>query len=371
MTVDTRIRMSHVSIGDRERQLVAEVLDSGRVAQGPKVEAFENAISSIVGTEHAIAVSSGTAALVVALQAAGIGPGHEVVLPALTFGATLNAVLAVGAVARIADVGATFTVEAQDIVPLLSDATAALLPVHLYGLPADLPSIAGLAARSGLALVEDAAQALSAEVEGRQVGSWGIGCFSFYATKNVMAGEGGAVTTDDDRVADVARRLRNQGMRARYEYTMPGLNWRMSDLHAAIGIGQLERLQEVDRDRSSNARTLTEGLRGIEWLATPEIPPSRTHVFHQYTITLSDDAPLGRDDLAERLDRAGIESSIVYPEPVHAPECFRHHPRVRQDPTPNAARLSQSVLSIPVHPGLRTVDIERIVATIATAGERA
>lgn len=368
MTVDTRIRMAHISVGDRERRLVNDVLDSGRLAQGPMVEALESRIASTVETRHAVAVSSGTAALLVALQALGIGPGDEVVIPALTFGATLNAVIATGAVARVADVGTTYNAESEAFASAITHSTAALLPVHLYGLPADMPAIAGLADRHGLAIVEDAAQALSARVAGRPVGSWGVGCFSLYATKNIMAGEGGVVTTDDETVAHRARQLRNQGMSGRYEYARPGLNWRMSELHAAVGVGQMERLAEINADRRANAERLSEGLAAIPWLVTPETPPGRSHVFHHYTVRVLPDAPVTRDALAAWLDRNGIESTVVYPEPVHAAACFRSHPLVAADPSPNAERMSRSVLSLPVHPGLADRDIDRIVETVARAG---
>ena len=198
------IPISQVIIGDEERRGVLEVLKSGKLAQGEKVAQLEDAFAMAHGAAHAIAVSNGTVALTAALRALGIGPGDEVITTAFSFNATLNAILETGATARFADIGDDFTVDPDAMAALVNSRTAALLPVHLYGLPADMGTITALAARHGLAIVEDAAQAHGAACQGRSVGTFGIGTFSLYGTKNITCGEGGLVTTDDDGIARTA-----------------------------------------------------------------------------------------------------------------------------------------------------------------------
>jgi perosamine synthetase len=239
---DLPIPITRVRLGEEEERLVLEVLRSGQLAQGPMVERLEHDFARLCGARHAIAVSSGTTALVAALQALGVGPGDEVVTSPFTFAATLNAILETGATARFADIEpTTFTVDPASVRRRLSPRTRVVMPVHLYGQPADMDRLVAIAADHGSAIVEDAAQAHGATVRGRAVGTFGIGCFSLYATKNVTTGEGGIVTTDDDELAASIRVLRNQGMRTRYSYDVVGHNYRLTDLQAAVGIPQLAR----------------------------------------------------------------------------------------------------------------------------------
>ena len=237
------IPVSKVIIGEEEEHGVLEVLRSGMLAQGEKVSALEEEFAAAHQVAHAVAVSNGTVALTGALRALGIGPGDEVITTPFSFNATLNAILEVGATARFADVRDDFTIDPDAVAASINQRTTALLPVHLYGLPADMTAIADLARRHGLAIVEDAAQAHGAACAGRSVGGYGAGTFSLYGTKNITCGEGGVVVTDDDDVASKLRMLRNQGMRARYEYEMPGYNWRLTDLQAAVALPQVRRLK--------------------------------------------------------------------------------------------------------------------------------
>ena len=362
------IPVSAVRVGADEEALVLEVLRSGHLVQGPMVERFETAFREVSGTRHVIAVNSGTTALVAALEGLGVGPGDEVVTSPFTFVATLNAILETGATARFADIdGGDFTLDPAAAAALVGSAARALIPVHLYGQAADMGGVVALAARAGLAIVEDAAQAHGAEVGGRRVGSFGVGCFSLYGTKNITTGEGGLVTTDDDAVADRIRLLRNQGMRARYEYVVPGHNWRLTDVQAAIGVAQLQRLDQITAARQRNAARLDEGLRDVPGLTVPHRAAGRTHVFHQYTVRVGPDAPVDRDGLVARLADAGVGSGIYYPRLVHDYDCYRDHPRVVVDPTPEAERVSQEVLSLPVHPGLTTSDLDRVIDATRTA----
>jgi dTDP-4-amino-4,6-dideoxygalactose transaminase len=245
--------------------------------------------------------------------------------------------------------------------------TAAIMPVHLYGLPASMEEIAAVAARRDLVIVEDAAQAHGATVGPRAVGSFGTGCFSFYATKNIASGEGGMVTTRDSAVADRIRVLRNQGMRARYQYEVPGHNWRMTDVLAAIALPQLGRLAELTAARRANAERLTDGLGGLEPLVVPYVPDDRSHVFHQYTVRVLDGAE-ARERLAASLGERRIGTGIYYPRLVHDYDCYRSDARVAaSDATPRALAAAGEVLSLPVHPGLGTGDLDRIVECVRTA----
>jgi perosamine synthetase len=362
------IPISAVSLGDDVEQLVIEVLRSGHLVQGPMVERLETEFAALCGVDHAVAVNSGTTALIAALDALSIGAGDEVITSAFTFVATLNAILESGATARFADIDPeTFNLDPASVASLVNARTAAIMPVHLYGLPAPMHDILDLAARDGLAVIEDAAQAHGAVEGGRAVGSFGTGCFSFYATKNIASGEGGMVTTSDAALADRVRILRNQGMRARYEYEMPGHNWRMTDLHAAIALPQLERIADLTDARRANAELLTTGLAGRAGLVTPTVPHGRTHVFHQYTVRVQDGAAT-RAALAESLAEAGIGTGIYYPRLVHDYACYRSDPRVvTSDATPRADAATREVLSLPVHPALRAGDVERIVGCLQGA----
>ena len=361
------IPVSKVIIGEDEERGVLEVLRSGMLAQGEKVAALEESFAAAHQVAHAVAVSNGTVALTAALRALGIGPGDEVITTSFSFNATLNAILEVGATARFADVGDDFTIDPDAVSALINDRTAAIMPVHLYGLPADMTAIARLARRHGLAIVEDAAQAHGATCGGRSVGSFGVGTFSLYGTKNITCGEGGIVVTDDDDVASRLRLLRNQGMRARYDYVVAGYNWRLTDLQAAVALPQVHRLKEITAARSANAARLSAGLAGTLGLALPLTPADRTHVWHQYTLRVLDDAPVGRDEFCARLGSAGVGQGIYYPKLMHDYACYADNAQVVIDDTPTARAMTAQVVSVPVHPGLSESDLTRVVAACQEA----
>lgn len=354
-----------VSVDVRDAEpLVLEVLRSGQLTQGPMVERLEGALADLVGVEHAVAVNSGTAALHVSLEALGLGPGDEVITSPFTFVATLNAVLATGATVRFADIRATdFTLDPSLVRGLIGVRTRVLLPVSLYGQMGEMDAIEKLAGEHGLTVVEDAAQAIGATRHGRPAGSFGIGCFSLYATKNVAAGEGGAVTTSDAGIADRIRLLRNQGMRGRYDYACAGQNMRMSDLHAAVGVSQLSRLPR-DRDRRRHhAKRLSHGLDGVPGLVVPHVTEGSGHVWHQYTVRVTEEAACTRDELAARLRSRGVGTGIHYPRPVFDYDCYRGHPRIAASvaDVPVSARTASEVLSLPVHPRLSEADLDHII----------
>jgi dTDP-4-amino-4,6-dideoxygalactose transaminase/acetyltransferase-like isoleucine patch superfamily enzyme len=362
---DGRIPLSKVETGPEEQAAVLDVLRSGQLASGPKVAEFEEAFASLHGVRCAIAVSSGTAALVAAFRAHGIGPGDEVITSPLTFAATLNAILEVGATARFCDIAEDFTLDPAALEPLLTPRTRVLLPVHLYGLPAAMDELSGLARRHGLLIIQDAAQAHGAQIDGRPLGSFGTAAYSLYATKNITCGEGGVVTTDDGQIAARIKLLRNQGMRDRYEYVMAGSNYRLTDLQAAIAAVQLARLPALNEARARNAAKLSADLAGLPGLVVPAEPPGRLHVWHQYTVRLS--GRIGRDELRSRLATRGIDSRPYYPRLVHDYACYRDHPQVVPDQTPQASQAAGQVLSLPVHPALTPNDIDRIVSCVREA----
>jgi len=361
------IRITEVRISDQEKRAVLRVLDSGQLAHGPMVAELERQFAELCGVPHAVAVSNGTVALVAALQALGLGPGDEVITTPLSFAATLNAILESGATARFADIRDDFTLDPDATAPLINERTRAIMPVHLYGLPADMTAFSALAERAGLHLIEDSAQAHGASVGDRITGSFGVGCFSLYATKNVHCGEGGLITTADDALADRLRLLRNQGTRAPYQYEVPGHNWRLTDMQAAIAVPQLARLAETNATRRAHAERLSAGLAGLPGLVTPVEAAGRRHVWHQYTVRVTEEAPLTRDGLAKYLREAEIGCGLYYPALMYDYDCYAGHPGIITDPTPVAARITGQVLSLPVHQHLSESDLDRIVATVRQA----
>lgn len=334
-----------------------EVLESGMLVQGPRVQKLEREFAMAVGVRNAVATSSGTTALHLALLAHGVGPGDEVITSPFTFVASVNAILYVGAKPVFADVDdETFNIRPELIERAVTPRTKAVMPVHLYGQMADMDPIVEVASRHGLALIEDAAQAVGAKYKGRSAGSIGTGCFSLYATKNVMSGEGGVVTTDDHEIADRVRLLRQHGMRARYKYEFLGYNFRLSDLHAAIGLVQLGRLENFTRRRRANAEFLNDGIKTV---ATPKVAEDREHVWHQYTVKLGE---RDRDRVVAELTSAGVGTGIFYPTPVHL---FDYIAEVAGSVTmPVAERLAREVISLPVHPALDQADLEHIAGAV-------
>lgn len=370
--VPTAIPITVVDVPAEAEDLVLEVLRSGRLAQGPMVERLEAAAAAMAGTAHAVAVSSGTTALVAALEVLDVGPADEVLTSPFTFVATLNAILEAGAVATFVDVDEDGLIAPDAIARALNSATRVVMPVHLYGQMVDMPSVAELGRARGVAIVEDAAQAHGASINGRAAGSFGLGCFSLYATKNVAAGEGGIVTTDDDGLADRLRVLRNQGMRERYVYEVVGHNYRMTELQAAVAVAEFGVLATRNERRRQHAAALLSGLEGIDGLRLPRVLPGRVHAWHQFTVRVTPDAPIDRDELARRLAAAGIETGVYYPRVVFDADPYRGHPLVRGDlaAVPNATAAAAEVLSLPVHWALTDDDCARIVdATRAALGE--
>jgi perosamine synthetase len=350
------IPISKPLLGEEEFEAVRQVMASGYVVQGPRTAAFEEAFAQVCGVRYAVATSSGTSALHIALLAHGIGPGDEVITTPFTFIASASAILFTGARPVFVDVEAeTFNIDPAQIEARITARTRAILPVHLYGHPCDMGRIMEIAQRHGLVVIEDAAQAVGAEYHGQRVGSFGTGCFSLYATKNVTSVEGGMITTDDADLADRARLLRSHGQRERYYHESLGYNLRMTDIQAAIGLVQLGKLEAYTAARQANAAYLSAHLRGV---ITPTVRHGCRHVFHQYTIRVAD----GRDEAVRRLNEAGVGTGIFYPLPLHHQKVFRD--RGYDECLPVAERLAQEVISLPVHPALTPADLEQIVAAV-------
>src|SRR3989344_6029468 len=271
------IPISKPLIGSEESTAVVNVLKSGKLAQGEKVAEFEDAFAKYCGTKYAVATDNGTSALIVALTAAGIGPGDEVITTPFTFIATANAIIFTGARPVFVDINPeTYNIDPPKIEGSITPRTKAILPVHLYGLMADMPTINSIAKNYELVVIEDAAQAHGASIDGKKAGSWGLaGTFSFYPTKNMTTGEGGMITTNDETLAKKARIFRNQGMEKRYYHDVIGYNFRMTDIAAVIGIEQLKKLEGFTKKRIANANYLTKKLSTMNpELKTPFVPNS-------------------------------------------------------------------------------------------------
>ncbi len=360
------IPITTVCLGPEVEQAVLDVIRSGSIAQGPMVQRLETGFAAMIGVDHVVAVNNGTTALIAALQVLDLQPGDEVITSPFTFVATLNAVLQTGATVRFADIDPVdFNVDPASVAALVNDRTRVLLPVHLYGQCADMAPLDDMATQFDLALVEDAAQAHGARIGDRSAGSWGLGCFSLYATKNLTSGEGGLISTNDAVLADRLRVLRNQGMRRRYEYEMAGNNYRMTDLQAAVCVPQLAGYDDVVAARQRNAAVLTAGLREVPGVIAPVVQAGRRHVWHQYTIRLDEDAPVDRAALVAGLEERGIGCGVYYPRPVFDYDCYRGDPRVVVDDVPMASAVAGRCLSLPVHQHLTMGDLHRVVDAVA------
>jgi perosamine synthetase len=352
------IPISKPIIGDAEKEAVLKVLESGMLAQGPRVVELEKRFAEVCGVEHAIATSSGTTALHVALLANGIGPGDEVITTPFTFIASANSILFVGAKPVFVDIEEdTFNMDAGQIEDAITPQTKAIMPVHLYGCMCDMEAIEAIAGRHDLKIIEDACQAVGASQNGRLAGSIGTGAFSLYATKNVMSGEGGMITTHDADLAQYCRMMRNHGMQRRYYHDMLGYNFRMTDLHAAIGLAQMDRLQDATEKRRRNAAFFNGNISSV---VTPKVPEGFDHVWHQYTVRLGNGRD--RDAAVKQLADAGIGTGVFYPVPVHKQAYMQEH--IGDISLPVSEQAAEEVFSLPVHPLLMQEDLEKIVAEV-------
>jgi perosamine synthetase len=352
------IHIAKPQIGQEEKQAVLEVLDSGIIAQGPRVKAFEEAFAEMCGCKHAIATTSGTTALHVALLAHDIGEGDEVITSPFTFIASANSVLYTGARPVFVDIDPlTYNIDPALIEQAITPRTRAILPVHLFGLSCDMDLILEIAEKHGLKVIEDACQSHGAVYKGSRVGSFGMGTFSLYPTKNITSAEGGMITTNNEELAEKCRVIRQHGMRRRYYHDELGFNFRMTDVHAAIGLAQLGKLEKFNQARQKNAAYLSQYLKGVQ---VPIVPEGSQHVYHQYTVRVAEGR---RDGLRAYLQENGVGSEVYYPVPVHK-QSFYVEELGYDLSLPEAEQAALEVLSLPVHPALGQTDLEKIVSTV-------
>jgi perosamine synthetase len=357
-------------LGEEEIDAVSAVMRTGQLAQGPEVAAFEVEFARAAGTKHAVAMNSGTAANHAALEAMGVGEGDEVLVTPFTFAATATPILMQRGIPRFLDIDPkTFNLDPAAALAAAGARTKAAIVVDLFGLPVDPSGTNGLRQR-GIPVLEDACQAIGGARDGHSAGSIGdAGSFSFYATKNLMTGEGGMLVTDDDGVAAAARRFRQHGQGQRYEYLSLGYNYRMTDLAAAIGRVQLGRLAAISAARHSNATFYDCELAGVPGVTTPFVPAGVTHAYHQYSILIDAAAtPNGSDRDAVRAFLAGrnVGSGIYYPAPLHLHPLFARFGYGPGD-FPVAERVAGSILALPVHPKLNRAQLAWTVRAIREA----
>lgn len=353
--VEGRIFMAKPLLGEEEKRAVLSVLESGMLAQGERVAQFERAFAKFIGVKHAIATSNGTTALHAALLAHGIGKGDEVITTPFTFIATANAITMCGAIPVFVDIDErTFNIDPEKIEAVITGNTKAILPVHLFGQPAQMDKLLNIARKHNLEIIEDACQAHGASWNGKKVGSLGTGCFSFYPTKNMTTGEGGMITTNDDTIAGRLQKIISHGSEKRYYHDVLGYNYRMTDIAAAIGTEQLKKIHLFNEQRRKNALFLSQRLNSILGITLPEIHEG--HVFHQYTVRINSKKRT-RDEVIQLLKEKGIDSSVFYPLPIHQQKAYAHH---NKSSFPIAEKAAQEVLSLPIHPSLSEKELEII-----------
>lgn len=355
-------------VGEEEKKAVLAVIESGRLTDGSyeggkKVQELEAKVRNLLGAKHTIAVNSGTAALHCALLALGVKPGDEVVVPSFTFVATANVVLACGARPVFVDTKEDYNIDPAAFRRAITKRTKVVIPVHLYGYPADMDEICEIAGSHSVRVVEDAAESLGAEYKGKQTGRLSdIGCFSMYASKVATSGEGGVISTESDALADILRLVRNHGMLHGYDTRRLGFNYRMPEMAAAVGSVQMDKLGGFLEARARNAKFLTEKLGGVRGVEFTQNAPDRTHVFYLYTLYLKKN----RDLVKERLNEKAIGAAVYFHMPVHRTPLYTSlgYSRKRLKNTEAATR---HVLSLPVHPGVSQQDIERIAEEFLAA----
>lgn len=368
-----RVPLARPSITEAERTAVLEALSSGWLAHGPFNRRFEEAVARRLGVAHAVSLNSGTSALYLALVAKGIR--GEVIVPSFTFVASANAIEAAGATPVFAEVDPeTGCLDPADAAARMTSRTEAIMPVHFAGQTAEMGPIMDLAASKGLAVIEDSAETLGGTCDGREAGSFGIGCFSFFPTKNATTGEGGMLTTNDDEVAAVVRSLAGHGIPSTTEErlkaarpwhraaTRAGWNFRMSNVLAAIGAVQVDRLDAMNERRRAIARIYDEGLAGADGIATPVEKPGRRHVYQMYVIRCLD--PDRRDALVHAIRARGVEASVHFDPPVHLQPYYVERRGGRRGLLPVTERLAESVITLPIHPGMTDADAAFVVEAV-------
>lgn len=356
-----QINIAKPWIGEAEKQAVLEVLLSGQLTQGVKVEAFEEAFAKYHGASYGIAMNNGTTALMAMMMAHEIKAGDEVIIPSFSFFATASAVLSVGAKPVFVDIDpVTYCLSPEAAEAAITSRTVAVMPVHLYGCPADMPRFQAICQQHGLLLLEDAAQAHGASIGTQAVGTWGnSSAFSFYPTKNMTTSEGGMVLTNDAVIASKLRMIRNQGMSQQYLHELVGYNFRMTNLAAAIGLVQLQQLTVWNTQRRENALHYNQHLHGVK---PPVIPSGMTHVYHQYTIRVP--SGVDRNEFVSNLNKRGVGARVYYPLPIHRQPVFERMGHYQDLDLPETEQAIHEVLSLPVYPSLSDIEREYVVQEV-------
>jgi len=366
--VETKpIQMAEISLTEGEIEAAVDVLRSGALRQGKQCDAFEKEFAAYVGAKHAVTSANGSAALHLAYMAF-LEPGDEVLVPAFTFIATGSMVTAAGGRPVLCDVDPeTFLIDLSDAERRLTPRTKAISPVHLFGNPCPIDAVQTFADRHNLKIVWDAAQAHGARYRGRDVGSFGdFVAYSFYPSKNMFVGEGGMTCTDNDDFAHRMRYMRSHGQTGKYLHTMLGLNYRMTDVEAAIGRKQLERLDGMLEVRRRNAAVLNAGLSAIPGIQPQRITPGSEHAWHQFCLLVEPrQFGINRDQLAQKLAAEDIASGVHYPRGLHQQPIFRE--LYGEQSLPVTEGLAEKILAVPVHHGLPQDGAGRIVEAIASA----
>jgi perosamine synthetase len=357
-----KIPIAKPNFNKKEEAAVKEVLKSGIIASGPKTKLFEKEYAEYIGVKHAVAVTNGTVALDVALKALKISSGDEVITSAFSFIASSNCILFQKAKPIFADIDPkTFNIDPLDVAEKITAKTKAVIPVHLFGQPAKMDALKEITDDKKIVLVEDAAQAHGAEYKSKKAGSIGkVGCFSFYATKNMTTGEGGIITTNDSKLADRMRLLINHGQSQKYLHDSLGYNYRMTEMCAAIALVQLRKLDAFNTKRIENANQLSKGIREFDGLIIPYSDTDVKHVFNQYVIKVQNDFPLARNELSEQLARNGVGVGVHYPMPIYEQPLYRKLD-YNNIVCPFTEDACNKVLSLPVHPLINRDDIKYIL----------
>jgi perosamine synthetase len=364
-----QVRIAQPFNNEQMEQRVLSILRSGKLVQGKLVQEFEQALASYIGCKHVVCVNSGTAALHSAFSAVKmLEPAKtEVITTPLSFSATANAVIHAGCSPVFVDVDPeSFNIDANLIREKVNARTLALEPVDVYGLTAELDEINKIAKKNGLAVVEDAAEALGANLHGEKVGALStISCFSTYATKNLHTAEGGFVSTNSDELASYLRLFRNQGQSSRYNQTTLGYNFRMLEMCAAIGLEQLSLLDKLNQIRRENALYLKEHLEKIDCMGFQKVSDPKSHSWYLFTLTLNERlAKMSRDTFVSKLKERGVEADVAWPTPIHLQPYYRESFGYKEGDFPVAEELCKKIFQLPIHPFLHSEDLERIVATV-------
>lgn len=366
---DAFIKVAKPFVGEDEAEAVRQVLLSGQYASGSKVEDFECAFADYIGTKYAVAVSSGTAALYIALEAMGVGRGDEVIVPPMTFFATVSSVLYLGAVPVFADIDLDdLCISPQSVKDNLSSKTKAIIPVHLFGASAKMDDLLRIADNQGISVLEDCAQAHGTEYKGQKVGSLGrAGVFSFFATKHMTTGEGGIITTDDYEIAKVGKSIRSHGMIGRDDHVRLGFNNRMTEMEAAMGLVQLKRLDGLNEKRIKNSEYLLGSLRKLHWTHIPVLESKVKHTYFWCPVMLKPESGKTIDELKVHLNNNAIGFRLRYQEPLYKQPVLK---KIGIDYSevhlPNVESVAGKIIGLPNHPGLTESELDKIIDVMNT-----